>query len=137
MATVKIEGMERKVDDAIAKDDASLRDLLSTVFPDAKTAEFKRTTVNGQLIVTVNKQPGKKGGLVEDLLSAEEAENPCVTLSRKLAARPKLRLTHILAMQGEIVEVRDQGRIEESAQEHAISTLTAADAQAVMLPIGF
>jgi hypothetical protein len=136
-AIVKIEGKELKVDEAIAKDDNLLRDLLSTSFPEAKTAQCKRTTVNGQMIVTVNKQPGKKGGLVEDLLFGQEAENPCVTMARKLATTPKLKLSGVIALESEIRIACEAGRIEANAVEHAMSTLLASDAVSVMVPPGF
>lgn len=137
MAEVKIEGIIVPVADAIASNDTMLRDLLTTSYPDARTATFKRTTVGGTLTVEVNKQPGKKGSLIEALLTAPDSENPAVALSRKLAAMPKLTLAAVTAMQADIIVARDAGQIETKAVHHALRSLLDADAVAAVLPMGF
>ncbi len=68
MATLKIEGQEYQIDDAIAnggatiqESDQLLRDALRPNFEIAAGAVFQRETRNNQPYITLVKQPGPKG----------------------------------------------------------------------------
>jgi hypothetical protein len=87
MALIKIDGSELPLDDAIASDDAMLKQALTPYYPGVANSDIKRTTENGQMIVTVVKRAGSKGGyvpIIESLRSAPPHVNPAVKLAAEI-----------------------------------------------------
>lgn len=140
MATVKIEGQEYQIDDAIAnggatpqESDQLLRDALRPNFEIAGGATFQRETRNGQLYITLVKQPGPKGAsrLLSVLLNAPASINPMMELACEmhlLEARGALHLSAILAVQPRIDNALVDGAKETQAIAEALQVLSAAPA---------
>jgi hypothetical protein len=142
MATVKIEGQEYQIDDAIAnggataqESDQLLRDALRPNFEIAAGATFQREVRNGQLYITLVKQPGPKGAsrLLSVLLEAPAYINPIMALSCEmhlLEARGALDLPALLAVQPRIDDALGRGAGEERHIAAALRVLSAAPAVA-------
>ena len=140
MAIVKIEGQEYTIDNAIAnagatvqESDRLLRDALSPTFGIAAGATFQRETRNGQLYITLVKQPGTKGATpaLQFLLEASGSINPAMQLACEmhvLEARGALNLPALLAVQSRIDEALKQGETEERHITRALHILGAAPA---------
>lgn len=97
MANAKVilsaDGQSLDLDDSIAGDDTLLRQALVAFYPQMATAKIERTTVDGQMRVTVSKQAGPKGArgraftgvaFIDALLGAPEHVNPAVELAADL-----------------------------------------------------
>lgn len=140
MATIKIEGQEFPIDDAIAnggkttqESDRLLRDALSPTFGIAAGATFLRETRNDQLYITLVKQPGTKGGAqaLQCLLEAPGSINPAMYLACEmhlLETRGAFDLPALLALQPRIDEALKRGEIEERRIETALYILGVAPA---------
>jgi hypothetical protein len=151
MVTLKIEGQEYQIDEAIAaggatiqESDKLLRDALRPTFEIAAGATFQRETRNGQLYITLVKQPGPKGGESRLLLALQEAPasiNTMMALSCEmhlLEARGALDLPTLLAIQPRIDDALKRGDGEERHIATALRVLSAAPAVASSdVPPGF
>src|SRR5437588_4130774 len=128
MATLKIEGQHYQIDDAIAnggatvqESDQILRDALRPTFEIAAGAIFQRETRDGQLLITLVKQPGPKGAsrALHHLLQAQAMINSAMELAcemQLLEARDMLDLPALLAIQPRIdVAIRER-----ASEEHQI-----------------
>src|SRR5260370_37241327 len=114
MATLKIEGQEYQIDNTIAnggttlqESDQILRDALRPTFEIAAGAVFQRETRDGQLLITLVKQPGPKGAsrALHYLLEAPASINQAMELACELhllEARGMLDLPALLAVQPRI-----------------------------------
>jgi tryptophan synthase alpha subunit len=60
------DGQTVDLPEEVAKDDTMLRDSLSQYVPEIRNAELKRTTKDGQMVVTVVKKAGVKGLFIPD-----------------------------------------------------------------------
>lgn len=142
MATVKIEGQEYQIDDAIAnaglsveESDRILRDALRPNFEVAGGATFQRETRDGQLIITLVKHPGPKGApsLVQRLLDAPASLNPALALACEMQveeARCRLDLPALLALQPRLDAALEEGLAEERRIAATLRVLAAAPATA-------
>jgi hypothetical protein len=150
MATVKIEGQEYQIDDAIANGGASveesdriLRDALRPNFEIAAGATFQRETRDGQLIITLVKNPGPKGAqpLLHRLLAVPEAINPALVLACEMQleeARSALDLPALLALQPRLEAALKDGLAEEKLIAATLRVLAAAPAVASPeVPLGW
>ena len=140
MATVKIEGQEYEIEDAIAnggtsvqESDQLLRDALRPNFEIAAGAVFQRETRNDKLYITLVKQPGPKGalGVLQRILDAPASINPAMALAcelHMLEARGALDLEALLAVQPRIDQAVRRGTAEERAIREALHVLASAPA---------
>ena len=140
MATLKIEGQEYQIDDTIAhggatvqESDQILRDALRPTFGIAAGAVFQRETRDGQLFITLVKQPGPKGAscALQYLVEAPASINPAMELACEmhlLEARGMLDLPALLSLQPRIDVAIKHGGLEECQIRMALRVLTAAPA---------
>jgi hypothetical protein len=140
MATLKIEGQHYQIDDTIAnggataqESDQILRDALRPTFEIAAGAIFQRETRDGQLLITLVKQPGPKGAsrALHHLQQALASINPAMELACEmhlLEARDMLDLPALLALQPRIDVAIKAGTLEEHQIRKALRVLTAAPA---------
>lgn len=140
MAILKIEGQEYQIDDAIAhggatvqESDQILRDALRPTFEIAAGAVFQREMRDGQLFITLVKQPGPKGAsqVLQHLLEAPASINPAMELACEmhlLEARGVLDLPALLSLQSRIDVAIKHGGSEERRIIMALRVLTAAPA---------
>jgi hypothetical protein len=140
MATVKIEGQEYQIDDTIADGGASveesdriLRDALRPNFEIAAGATFQRETRDGQLTITLVKNPGPKGAqpLLQRLLDAPETLNPALVLACEMQleeARNALDLPALLALQPRLEVALEDGLAEEKYIATTLRVLASAPA---------
>src|SRR5882762_8956728 len=124
MATLKIEGQHYQIDDTIAnggatvqESDQLLRDALRPTFEIAAGAVFQRETRDGQLVITLIKQPGPKGAsqALPHLLQAPVSINPAIALACEmhlLEARGMLDLSALLSIQSRIDAAIGHGKSE-------------------------
>lgn len=63
MATIVLpdNGQRFPIDDAIARSDEMLRQALAIVYPGVANADIRREDKNGELVITIIKQAGRKG----------------------------------------------------------------------------
>jgi hypothetical protein len=68
MALIKMpdNGQSFEMDDAVAGDDNILKQALRSIYPEIGDATITRKTEDGQLVVTVVKQAGRKGAATEE-----------------------------------------------------------------------
>jgi hypothetical protein len=150
MATLKIEGQEYQIDDAIAnggttvqESDQILRDALRPTFEIAAGAIFQREMRDGQLLITLIKRPGPKGTsrALQHLLKAPASINPAMELACEmhlLEARDALDLPALLSVQPRIDIAIKHGGLEERQIRTALRVLTTAPAVASPdVPDGF
>jgi len=140
MATLKIEGQEYQIDDTIAnggatvqESDQILRDALRPTFGIAAGAVFQRETRDGQLFITLVKQPGPKGAsrALQLLREAPRSINPAMELACEmhlLEARGMLDLPALLSIQPRIDVAMKHGGLEERQIRMALRVLTTAPA---------
>ncbi len=150
MATLKIEGQEYQIDDAIAnggttvqESDQILRDALRPTFEIAAGAIFQREMRDGQLVITLIKRPGPKGAsrALHQLLQTPASINPAMELACEmhlLEARGMLDLLALLSVQPRIDAAIEHGALEEHQIRGALRVLTTAPAVASSdVPDGF
>ena len=144
MALIKIDGTEMPLDDEIAKDDETLKKALSPFYPGAANSDIKRTTENGQMVVTVVKRAGSKGGdipIIEALKAAPEHINPAIKLANELQRKESagaLEITEIMEMTRVVEQAINTGRKEEGQVEKALALLHKAPPCASSVrPMGF
>lgn len=141
MALVKIEGQEPfHLPDEYANEDNVVRAALATAFPDAASAEIKRETVEGQLVITVVKRAGPKGlrPALAALVAAPPHVNPAVALVHKLEADGPPSLDALLEAQGEIAGAIADGEAELQAVKRALEALIASvPISSAVAPMGF
>lgn len=114
MATVKIEGSELELDDAICKTDKGLKDALAPYYPAVANASIKRETKGEETIITVTKQAGSKGhadAVTQALDNAPEAisELLIIETGRKRVNRKAMDEAMVQALDDE-VEIDRAGR---------------------------
>lgn len=144
MALIKIDGAEMPLDDAIAKDDATLKQALAPFYPGVANSDIKRATENGQMVVTIVKRAGSKGGfvpIIEALKAAPEHINPGILLAYDLRRRESagsLDLPAIMELGGVVEKAVKVGGQEEEQVEKALALLHKAPPSAsTSRPIGF
>lgn len=137
------DGQSFELDDAIAADDTILRDALRAAYPDAATADLKRTEQNGQKVVTVVKKAGTKGGLdtvVEALAAAKSFTNPAVAMHQRvtIVLQQPDSVQTILTMRAEIEQAVEAGDKAVRQVKAALGLLCRADPIASStIPTGF
>lgn len=162
MATLVLpdNGQSLPLEDSIARDDNLLRQALAIVYPGVGNAEIKREEKEGQLIVTIVKQAGRKGSGVDSHTKAETGSeilrlSPCQVLrdapeeinpalqmywQLKLEQQQQGRfsLENGLAMQSRVRTALDTGRIEADKIKNITKSLRQIPASpGRVIPVGF
>lgn len=140
MATVRFEGRTIPMPETIAASDELLKQaLVPHLGAEIANASISRETRDEQMIVTLVKRAGPKGGrLLEALIEAPESINPALGLGWMVKwndARGTLQLPQLIDLQPAIeaaIKVCDQ---EERHTQRSISSLTKADASVAPLLI--
>jgi hypothetical protein len=150
MATLIIEGQEHEFDDAFAnlgatveESDQLLRNALRGSFDIIANATFRREDKNGNLTITVIKNPGTKGSdrLLSTLLDAPEYFNPVYMLDCQLRmqeVQAPFDLPTLLGLQSQIREALKVGRaLDIDARKVHRYLLSAAPTPSTCVPRGF
>ncbi len=151
MAKLIIEGQTHTVDDAVltsgttvAEQDQNLRDALRPTFELVANATFQREQKDGELVVTVLKAPGPKGGyeqIVQCLRDAPGVLSPPMELAcelQLLEVRNQLDRDTLLAQRNRIEATLGQGQHIRKRIEFARTVLLEAPAVASRtVPVGF
>jgi UPF0288 family protein (methanogenesis marker protein 3) len=82
---IAIEGQNIDLPAEIAADDAKVKSALAPYFPGAANAKIMRAEKDGVETVTVIKQAGTKGGIVEALIACKPSRNPVAELYEELS----------------------------------------------------
>lgn len=133
MATVRFEGRDIPMPEAIASSDELLKQaLVPHLGAEIANASISRETKDERMIVTLVKRAGPKGNrLLEALIAAPEAVNPALGLGWMVKwndARGSLQLPQLIDLQPAIEEAIKVCDLEDRHTSRAVASLKKADA---------
>jgi hypothetical protein len=149
-------GQQMQIDDAIASNDETLRQLLAVVFPSAGNADIKREqTPEGETKITIVKRAGTKGqsspaepwqptnqSVLDFLAQAPESINPALELAweykQKTQAGQFNSLDVLVAAQQRLQHTYLLGKIEKARLDLTLAILKeATPSPSRYIPYGF
>jgi hypothetical protein len=139
---IATDGQQFPYPDDIAGDDERLRDALSSILPEIRNAELKRTKVNGEMQVRIIKRAGTKGGtLLSELFDTPDSDPIALGLHdelRLVELRGDLNSHTILTYQKRIIEAIKDADIDLRGASRSRNKLKSCSPQpSPIVPEGF
>ena len=123
-----LEGQEISLTDEVGATDETIRSAIAPFYPQAATAEFSRSEVDGLTRIRMVKKAGTKGNCysLQHLRASESSLNPALALSwqlKHLEIYNGLSLEELLVLQPQISSAIARGEQWESEVEKSIKYL--------------
>jgi hypothetical protein len=121
--------------------DDEVRKLITPFWPAAANAEIRREEKPDAVEVTLVKQPGTKGGIVDALRACPAEVNPAIAMYFRLLGSSRsgaVDLCEVMSLRGEIRRAMETGHAEAECVRRLCERLKrAAPCPGRVVPLGF